>query len=73
MKKTFHSKFPDDSIQNTLVKCASDSFTFQSYHNIGRCVIKVGEFMCDVVYLNPFANLKQWYNHYVKKGKQLSV
>ena len=60
----FHSHFSDDSAQNALVKWKSDSYTFQSYHKIVRDVIKVGELVCDVVYLNPFANFNQWYTTY---------
>ena len=39
-------------------------------NNIVIDVIKYGELMCDTVYLNPFANFKQWYTPYEKtKGK----
>ena len=56
-----------------LVKCTSGSYTFQSSHNIGRYVIKSSDLMCGAVYLNPFANFKQWYIPYEKtKVKQLS-
>ena len=37
------------------------SYTLQYYHNIGRDVIKYGEFMRDSVYLNLLADFKQWY------------
>ena len=50
-----------------LGKCTSDSYTLQSSHNIGRDVIKVGELVCDAVYLNPFANFNKWYTPNGKK------
>ena len=54
-----------------IVKWTSDSYTFQSPHKMVKYIIKAGELVCDVVYFNPLANFKQWYNPYKKthKGK----
>ena len=49
-----------------IVKWTSDSYNFQYSHKIGRYVIKADELVCDVVYLNPFHNFKQWYTTYEK-------
>ena len=35
-----------------------------------RGVINSGGLLCDAVYLNPFANLKQWYTPYGKKSRK---
>ena len=45
----------------------------QSSHKIGRDVINAGYFMFDVVYLNLFDNLKQWYTPYggINEGKTI--
>ena len=32
-----------------LVKYTSDSYTFKSYHKIGKYIIKAGELVCDAV------------------------
>ena len=48
-------------LKYSLVKRISNSYTLQSSHKIGRDVIKVGELVCDAVYLIPVANIKQWY------------
>ena len=68
----FHSQFSYDSAQNSLVKWTSNSYTFQSYCRIGMDGIKVGELVCDAVYLNPFDYPKQWYTTYEKKWKKMS-
>ena len=46
------------------VKWTSESYTLQSYKKLGNDVIKAGELLCDAVYLNPLANLNQWYTPY---------
>ena len=33
---------------------------------MGRDIIKAGEFVCDTVYLNTFANFNKWYTYYGK-------
>ena len=53
-----------------LVKCTSDIYTLQYSHNKVRDVIKYGELVCGVVYLNPFANSKQRYTPYETKLKE---
>ena len=55
-----------------LVKWKNDSYTLQYYHKIGRDFIKSGELMCCSVYLNPFANFKQWCTPYLKKNEGFS-
>ena len=41
-------------------------------HHIVIDVIKAGELLCDAVYLNPFANHRQWYTTYEKnEGKTI--
>ena len=52
------------------VKWTSDSYTLQSFHKIGKDVIKSGELVCDTVYLNPLANFKQWYTPNNKKSRK---
>ena len=49
------------------VKWKSGSYTLQYSHKIARDVIKDGEFVCDVVYLNIFANFNQWYTFHGEK------
>ena len=44
-----------------LVKCTSDSYNFQYSNKLRKYYIKDVELVCDTVYLNPMANLKQWY------------
>ena len=39
----------------------------QYSYKTGIYVIKAGELVHDAVYLNPFANFKQWYTPYGKK------
>ena len=50
-----------------LVKWKSNSYTLQSFHKIGRYVIKVGELVCNSVYFIPVDNIKQWYTSNEKK------
>ena len=52
-----------------LVKWKSNSYTLQSFHKIGRYVIKVAELVCNSVYFIPVDNIKQWYTSNEKKNK----
>ena len=56
-----------------LVKWTSGSYNLNYYHNIGRYIIKTGELVCDVEYLNSFANFRKWYNPYGKIMKEKNV
>ena len=42
----------------------SEIYNLQSSQKLGNVVIKDGDFVCDVVYLNTIANFKQWYTSY---------
>ena len=61
-------------IKYSLVKWTIISYTFKSYHKIVRKFIKVGELVCDAVYLIPVDNIKQLYTRYggEMNRKQLS-
>ena len=61
----------DKNVENGyyLVKWTSDSYILQFYHKIERDIIKDGGFVCGVLYLNTFANFKQWYIYYGKKNE----
>ena len=49
-----------------LVKWTSERYIFQYYQKLGKCFIKASELVCGVLYLNPLANLMQWYTSYAK-------
>ena len=49
---------------NYLVEWASEIYIFQYYHKIGIDVIKDGELVCDLVYLNTLSHFKKWYAPY---------
>ena len=57
-----------------LVKWTIYSYTLKFSHKIVNILIKAGELVCDVLYLNPPSNFNQWYTPYEKKtkDKQLS-
>ena len=57
-----------------IVKWTIYSYTFHNSHNIGRYFIEAGELVYDAVYLNSFANFRQWDTPNEKNdGKQFSV
>ena len=61
----------DKNVENWYypVKCASDSYTLQSSHKIGRDIIQYVELVCDAVNFNSFSSPKQWYTPYEGKMK----